>query len=324
MGSGHRVFGAASCTAKVFRLHHKDSGWSGGTLSIGPKVTPEIAAYGVALVKTTGGKHISATPLSLDQIQKKLSHDNLDELLRLWWAEQGSAKKRDLELIATALPFSPQRGLRVLDLCCGPGDVGRAIRSRFPKSRIDCVDRDLFLISICIGVNRREGISGRTFVRDLRSELWLRGLSREYDVVATANALHWFDARRAAGLFGEVFQHLRPGGVFLFAEPACVEKRFASAVAKWKAKQPARYSRENWERFWSRANQLLGYDHTKQLGPRDTGRIDEGMSVLGWIKLLKNSGFESIDVLLRDADEVILAGAKPQKSSPTSRCALVR
>jgi SAM-dependent methyltransferase len=276
-------------------------------------------------VKTTSGKHMSATPLSLDQIQRKLSNDNLDELLQLWWAEQGGAKKRDLELIATALPFSPQQRLRVLDLCCGPGDVGRAILSRFPKSRIDCVDRDVFLISICIGVNRREGISGQTFVRDLRSEVWSKGLSREYDVVATANALHWFDPQRAAELFGEVFQHLRSGGVFLFAEPACVEKRFASGVAEWKAKQPARYSRENWERFWSRANELLGYDHTKQLGPRDTGRIgDERMSVLGWIKLLKNSGFESIDVLLRDADEVILAGAKPQKSSPSSRRALVR
>ena len=275
-------------------------------------------------MKTTSGKHMSATPLSLDQIQRKLTNDNLDELLQLWWAEQGGAKKRDLELIATALPFSHRQGLRVLDLCCGPGDVGRAIRSRFPKSRIDCVDRDVFLISICIGVNRGEGISGKSFVRDLRSEVWSSGLSREYDVVATANALHWFDARRAAELFCEVFQHLRPGGVFLFAEPACVEKRFASGVAEWKAKQPARYSRENWERFWSRANELLGYDHTKQLGPRDPGRIDERMSVLGWIKLLKNSGFESVDVLLRDADEVILAGAKPQKSSPTSRRDLVR
>ena len=272
----------------------------------------------------TSAKHMPARPLSLDQIQRKLNNDNLDELLQLWWREQGGAKKRDLELIATALPFSPRQGLRVLDLCCGPGDVGRAIRSRFPKSRIDCVDRDLFLISICIGVNRREGISGKCFVRDLRSKVWSNGLSREYDVVATANALHWFGARRAAELLREVFQHLRPGGVFLFAEPACAEKRFASGVAEWKAKQPARYSRENWERFWSRANELLGYDHTKQLGPRDPGRIDERMSALGWIQLLKNSGFESVDVLLRDADEVIVAGAKPQKSLPSSRRNLVR
>jgi SAM-dependent methyltransferase len=262
---------------------------------------------------------MSATPLSLSQIQRMLSNDNLDELLQLWWAEQGSVKKRDLELIATAIPFSPRQGLRVLDLCCGPGDVGRAIRSRFPKARIDCVDRDLFLMAICIGVNRREGIRGKTLVRDLRSRVWSTGLSRDYDVVATANALHWFDTRRAAELFDEVFLHLRPGGVFLFVEPACGEKSFANGCAEWKAKQPARYSRANWERFWSRAAELLGYDPTKQLGRRNARRIDDRMSVLGWIKLLKNSSFESIDVLLRDTDEVILAGVKPQKPSPRSR-----
>ena len=266
-------------------------------------------------MKTTSGKHIPARPLPLDEIQSKLNNDDLDELLRLWWAEQGVPKRRDLELIAAALPFSRQQRLRVLDLCCGPGDVGRAIRSGFPNSRIDCVDRDVFLMAICTKINRREGIPGQSFVRDLRTELWSRGLSREYDVVATANALHWLNARRAAQLFGEVIQHLRPGGVFLFAEPACGEKRFASGFAEWKARQPARYSRENWERFWSRANELLGYDHIQQLAVRDTGRIDDRMSVLGWIKLLKDSGFESIDVLLRDADEVILAGAKPRGSS---------
>lgn len=94
-------------------------------------------------------------PLSLGQIQEKLGNENLDELLRLWWAEQGTAKRRDLELMATVLPFSADESLRVLDMCCGPGDVGRVIRSRFPNACIDCVDRDLFLLSICIGVNRR-------------------------------------------------------------------------------------------------------------------------------------------------------------------------
>lgn len=261
---------------------------------------------------------MSGTPLSLDEIQRKLSNDNLDELLRLWWTEQGVAKKRDLELIAAALPFSPRKALHVLDLCCGPGDVGRAIWSRFPKARIDCVDRDVFLIAICIGVNRREGIRGQTFVRDLRSGLWSKGLAPEYDVVAAANALHWLNARRAGALFGEVFRHLRPGGVFVFAEPTCPEKRFASGVAEWRSKQPARYSQENWKRFWSRANELLGYDHTRQLGSPGTRRIGEEMSVQGWTKLLKDSGFESIDVLLRDADEVILAGGKPRRSSPSS------
>jgi hypothetical protein len=107
-----------------------------------------------------------------------------------------------------------------------------------------------------------------------------------------------------------VFQLLRSGGVFLIVEPACGEPPFAAGFAEWKSRQPSRYCRENWERFWSRANEVLGYDHTKLLGSRDS-HLDEGMPVSGWVRVSQNAGFESIEVLLRDADEVMLAAAKP-------------
>ena len=97
-------------------------------------------------MKTVRG---ATPPLTETQIAKKLSSANLDELLQLWWMEQGVEKRRDLELMAAALPFPTHANLRVLDMCCGPGDVGRGIWGRYRNSRIDCVDRDVFLISIC-------------------------------------------------------------------------------------------------------------------------------------------------------------------------------
>src|SRR5262249_6213120 len=103
-------------------------------------------------------------PISQAEIETRIGA-YLDELLKLWWAEQGAAKTRDLELIATVLPFPRDQSLRVLDLCCGPGDVGRAIRRQFPNAQIDCVDRDPFLTSICTGVNRRDKIPGRIITR---------------------------------------------------------------------------------------------------------------------------------------------------------------
>jgi hypothetical protein len=52
-------------------------------------------------------------PLTETQIAKKLSSENLDELLQLWRTEQGVAKHRDLELMAAALPFPTDANLRV-------------------------------------------------------------------------------------------------------------------------------------------------------------------------------------------------------------------
>jgi SAM-dependent methyltransferase len=241
-------------------------------------------------------------PLSQAEIAAKLQYQNLDEWLQLWWATQGASKRACLELMAAALPFAADEGLLVLDMCCGPGDVGRVIQSRFPKARVDCVDRDPFLLSLCTAFNRREGIPGDIYIRDMWKADWRSGLTRNYDVVATANALHWFDVRRVAELFADVAQLLRRGGVFLFLEPARTEEALASLTQD---------EERTWERFWTRANELLAYDHTKMLGSREPTLIgDRGLPDQEWIRLLKNAGFDSVDVLLKDNEKVVLAAHK--------------
>jgi SAM-dependent methyltransferase len=248
---------------------------------------------------------MQSPPISQSEIDARI-HDHVDELLALWWAEQGASKINDLDLIASAMPFPRGEAIRALDFCCGPGDVGRAIRRVYPKARIDGIDRDPFLTSICRAVNRRDGIPGTLVVRDLKEDGWVDELPGPYDVVATVNALHWFDAERAARLVMDVRGRLRRGGLFLLAEPACPETPFAAGFDEWKAKQPPRYTRENWQRFWSRANAILGYDHTALLGSGQARRIGDDLSVAGWIRLLERAGFEPIDVLLRDADQVVI------------------
>ena len=128
--------------------------------------------------------------------------------------------------------------------------------------------------------------------------------------MAAVNALHWFDAEQAARLVADVHGTLRGGGLFLLAEPACPEPAFVAGFEEWKARQPPRYTRENWERFWSRATAILGYDHTTLLGPRDSNHLEDGMSVAGWIRLLERAGFGLVDVLLRDADQVVIGAVK--------------
>jgi SAM-dependent methyltransferase len=252
---------------------------------------------------------MQSPPISQAEIETRIA-GHLDELLTLWWAEQGASKPRDLQLMASALPFPRDQALRVLDLCCGPGDGGRAIRQEYKNAQIDCVDRDPFLISICAGVNRRDGIPGTIAIADLENHSWQKGLSAGYDVVAIVNALHWFEVARVEQLLQDIRALLHDGGVFIFAEPVMPEGPFAAGFEEWKDRQPQRYSRENWEKFWTRANGLLGYDHPQLWGPKRESSIDDDMSVAGWTRLLQSSGFGLTDVLLRDADQVIVAARK--------------
>ncbi len=250
-------------------------------------------------------------PLTEPELHARIK-DHVDELLQLWWAEQGSAKDRDLQILASSIPFARGQALRTMDLCSGPGDVGRTIRHVYPNAHVDFVDRDPLLLSICRGFNEWAGIPGTYRQLDLKDESWCHELEMgRYDVVAIANSLHWLDELRVDAVLGDVHRLLCDGGILLFAEPACPEPLFAPGFDEWKRRQPPRYEDERWHAFWGRVNSLVGYDHTELLGSPHDPRIGDGMTVAGWIDLAKNSGFRTVDVLWRDADVAIVAAQKP-------------
>ena len=244
------------------------------------------------------------------EIAEKLRGEDLDQWLELWRTEQGPAKPASLELMAAAIPWPIDKNLHVLDLCCGTGDSGRAIAARYPNARVDFVDRDVFFVSLCAAVNQRDGVRGQTLARNLLDADWRRDLGADYDVVVAANCLHWFTIDQAPGLFREIFALLRSGGSFLFMEPVSTEAPFASGFAEWRSRQPSQHSHENWITFWSRVNKLLGYDYIDLQGKPPEHVIGDRLSVLGWIGLLKDAGFQSIDVLLRDPEKVVVAAVK--------------
>jgi len=245
------------------------------------------------------------------EVEERLGTEDLDEWLRLWRVEQGPAKLPTLELMAGVIPARPGERLRVLDLCAGPGDVGRVIHARFPKCEVDAVDRDLFLTGLCRLANRRAGVLGRTLRRDLAASDWMADLAGPYDVVAVANALHWFSLERVKQLLAEVMGLLRSGGIFLLMEPVSPAPPIAKAFAAWRASQPPQHRWEDWMAFWSRVNDFLGYDHIKALGDRNAPHVGDSLTVTDWTELAGDAGFVSTDVLLRDSEKVAIAAMRP-------------
>jgi hypothetical protein len=103
---------------------------------------------------------------------------------------------------------------------------------------------------------------------------------------------------------------LRSGGVFLLMEPAGAAPPFTSGFEAWQKEQPNQHKYEDWRRFWSRVKDLVGYDYGFLGEPGRGDRIGDGLSAMQWACLLTDAGFESVDVLLRDAEKVVLAGVR--------------
>lgn len=119
----------------------------------------------------------------------------------------------DLSL-AAVIPFPTDHSLRVLDVGCGTGDAGRVIHSRLPQARIDSVNRNEFFVSLWGAVNRRNGITGQTLVRDLSEPEWQRDLASDYDVVLAVNTVHWLSLAKAAELFRDIFSRFGQAASF--------------------------------------------------------------------------------------------------------------
>ena len=95
------------------------------------------------------------------------------------------------------------------------------------------------------------------------------------------------------------------------ADPDSVDATWRAAFDAWQKEQPSQHKYEDWRRFWSRVNALLGYDYGFLGDPDDHNRIGDGLSAMQWVGMLTDAGFASIDILLRDAEKVVLAGVKP-------------
>ena len=250
-----------------------------------------------------------------ERIERALAGQDPEVWVVLWHASQGGERRnRRFELMAAVLPFPRPEPIDVLDMCAGPGDLGRFIHAAYPHARIDAVDRDPFLLALGRAVNQRRGIQTRVFMRDGWDPGWYEGLDRRYHVIAAATALHWFDVERLGALFRDFWKLLRPGGVLVFSEPLAPLPGLAAGYSSWLESDGSAYdAQRRWDGFWSRANALLGYDHRAVLEtlPAERKMIgDEGIGAEQYFALLRGAGFAGLDVIDRSGTTITIAALK--------------
>ncbi len=125
------------------------------------------------------------------------------------------AAAMQLELIDAILrAWCPGPG-RILDLGCGDGIVGGSLLERHPGARVVFAD---FSEPMLEAARSRLGDDPRaTLVRaDIASPAWAAAVGGEpFDAVVSGFVIHHQPDARKKALFREIFDRLRPGGVFV-------------------------------------------------------------------------------------------------------------
>ncbi|WP_229401434.1 class I SAM-dependent methyltransferase [Micromonospora okii] len=206
---------------------------------------------------------------------------------------------------------------RLLDLAGGSGTISLRALARFPRARVTLVDLDPALLALA---GASLGDRATVLAADLARPDWRDRLPhREYDAVLTATALHWLPADRLAGLYAEVRELLRPGGMLVNADhmpddalPTLTERLAARA----RARRAARYAAGaalSWSDWWDRAgaDPALGPLVKRRQEIYPTGHSPEWCPPASWhLDALTAAGFTEAGTLWRGGTDAAVVALR--------------
>lgn len=172
--------------------------------------------------------------------------------------------------------FKPKR---ILDLGCGTGNLTDQILKHYPEAEIDALDISEEILS-----ESRKRFSQVSNIRYIHADF--NGLHLppgSYDLVMSSIAVHHIEDPEKAVLYKEIYQALRPGGIFIFADQTrgITDEIYKISISGWKEEAMKLGStQENWD-MWM--NHQDAHDFH---------------SPVTWhLMQLENAGFKEIDLL---------------------------
>jgi tRNA (cmo5U34)-methyltransferase len=124
-------------------------------------------------------------------------------------------RTEELQLIVNLLPFKKDTALQVLELGAGHGALTAHVLDGFPSARVLALD--LSPVMVEEGPRRLARFADRVGYRqwDLEEPGWPDASDGPFDAIVSSLAIHHLHRQRTAELAQQLFERLKPGGVFL-------------------------------------------------------------------------------------------------------------
>jgi tRNA (cmo5U34)-methyltransferase len=206
------------------------------------------------------------------------------------------------ELVASVTPA------RLVELCCGSGDLLRLLLERLPEARALALDGSPAMLAetkeTCAAHARR--LELREF--DLAAHGW-RQLEPAPDAIYSSLAIHHLDGEGKRQLFEDLHAALRPGGIFVLADLIRPD-----SDAGW------RIAAEDWDRAVAeRTAPIYGDDRAQRKFAElrwnyfcwpDDNTIDHPSTVAEHVAWLEAAGFAAIELHWLQAGHAIFSARK--------------
>jgi tRNA (cmo5U34)-methyltransferase len=219
------------------------------------------------------------------------------------WVKEATAQERSRaeqrRLMADLLPFGDDQEFTFLDLGAGTGAASRAILARHPRAAAILADFSAQMLAA--GEPEMEPFAGRyrTVEFDMTTGQWPAGIPAQLDAIVTSMCVHHLTDERKQGLFGEIFEHLVPGGWYFNFDPVS-------------APDPA--VEQIWQQISDRENPEAAHRREHRT-PEEQARWENHVRYIipldRQVAFLHSAGFAGIDIFWKRLENVIYGGYRP-------------
>ena len=223
--------------------------------------------------------------------------------VNFWKSTESDRERRRAghrDLLAELLPFGADEPFTFVDLGAGTGAAARTILDYFPRAHAILADFSSQMMAQ--GVLELAPYEGRyTYVEfDLtRDGDWPASIPVPVNAVISSLCVHHLKDERKQALFGEILEHLAPGGWYLNYDPVMAPDPVVEEA--WLRAGDRRDPSAADKRAHRTAEEQFRYEnHVRYMIPLDPQ-----------VAYLRAAGFEGVDVYWKELDFVIYGGRRP-------------
>ena len=196
---------------------------------------------------------------------------------------------------------------RFVDLGCGNGILTSAILTRYPQANGDLVDFSEPMLAQARKQLQAYGEHARFITADLASADWTHAIAEHapFDVIVSGFAIHHLPHTRKQELYREIFDVLKPGGLFVNIEHVASQSEHDAAIFD-------EYLIDSLYAFHTRTGSGKSRN---EVAAEHVHRPDKAANILAPVetqcKWLRDVGYQDVDCYLKVFELTVFAGRRP-------------